>query len=77
MGRRIAVLCGRDARLKVWTYDREFRTTWRKPDGRAIPMAVRVGSGDADCRDGHAFAIATADNLHRGKAGGRGWNRTI
>ena len=36
----IAVLCGRDRRLKVWTYDREFRTTWRRPDGTAIPMAV-------------------------------------
>lgn len=36
----IAVLCGRDARLKVWTYDREFRTTWRTPDGKAIPSAV-------------------------------------
>jgi len=37
----LAVLCGRDARHKVWTYDREFRTTWRRPDGRAIPMALR------------------------------------
>jgi predicted nucleic acid-binding protein len=36
----IAVLCGRNARLKVWTFDREFRTTWRKPDGKAIPLAV-------------------------------------
>lgn len=37
----IAVLCGREERLRVWTYDREFRTTWRKLDGRAIPMAVK------------------------------------
>ena len=37
----IAVLCGRDKALKVWTYDSEFRTTWRRPDGTAIPMAVR------------------------------------
>jgi predicted nucleic acid-binding protein len=36
----LAVLCGRDRGLKVWTYDREFRTTWRRPDGTAIPMAV-------------------------------------
>ena len=36
----LAVLCGRDERLKVWTYDREFRTIWRRPDGTAIPMAV-------------------------------------
>jgi len=25
----------------VWTYDREFLTTWRKPDGSAIRLAVR------------------------------------
>ena len=37
----IACLCGRDPRLKVWTYDREFRSTWRKPDGKAIALAVR------------------------------------
>ena len=36
----LAVLSGRDASLKVWTYDREFRTTWRRPDGTVIPMAV-------------------------------------
>ncbi|MBI3263365.1 MAG: PIN domain-containing protein [Acidobacteria bacterium] len=38
----IAVLCGQEKGLKVWTYDREFRTTWRRPDGTAIPMAVRA-----------------------------------
>ncbi len=37
----IAVLCGHDRRLKVWTYDREFRTTWRRLDGTVIPLAVR------------------------------------
>jgi predicted nucleic acid-binding protein len=37
----LAVLCGQQPRLKLWTYDREFRTTWRRPDGRAIPLAVR------------------------------------
>jgi predicted nucleic acid-binding protein len=37
----LAVMSGRDTRLKVWTYDREFRTTWRRPDGKAIPLAVR------------------------------------
>ena len=36
----IAVLCGHQENLKVWTYDRQFRTTWRKPDGAAIPMAL-------------------------------------
>lgn len=38
----LAVLSGRDEDLKVWTYDREFRTTWRRPDGTAIPLAVRA-----------------------------------
>jgi len=37
----LAVLSGRDKELKVWTYDREFRTTWRRPNGTAIPLAVR------------------------------------
>lgn len=37
----LAVLCGRDKTLKVWTYDREFRTTWRRPNGTTIPLAVR------------------------------------
>ena len=38
----IAVLCGRDRRLKVWTYDKEFRTTWRRLDGSTIPLAART-----------------------------------
>jgi predicted nucleic acid-binding protein len=37
----LAVLSGRNREAKVWTYDREFRTTWRRPDGTAIPLAVR------------------------------------
>ncbi len=36
----LAVLSGRDKDLKVWTYDREFRTTWRRPNGTVIPLAV-------------------------------------
>jgi predicted nucleic acid-binding protein len=36
----LAVLSARDTDLTVWTYDREFRTTWRRPDGTAIPLAV-------------------------------------
>lgn len=35
------VLSSEIAGCRVWTYDREFRTTWRKPDGSAIPLAVR------------------------------------
>jgi predicted nucleic acid-binding protein len=37
----LAVLSGRDKDLHVWTYDREFRTTWRRPNGSAIPLAVK------------------------------------
>lgn len=36
----LSVLSGRDETLKVWTYDREFRTMWRRPNGTAIPLAV-------------------------------------
>jgi|SRR5688572_17971762 len=38
----LTVLCARNGRFKVWTYDREFREIWRKPDGRPVPMAVRA-----------------------------------
>jgi hypothetical protein len=37
----LAILSGRDKDLKVWTYDRESRTTCRRPNGTAIPLAVR------------------------------------
>ena len=37
----LAVLSGRDPKCKVWTYDKEFRAVWRRPNGSAIPMAVR------------------------------------
>lgn len=37
----LAVLSERNPDVKVWTYDREFRTTWRRPNGTAIPLAVR------------------------------------
>ncbi|HUE89701.1 MAG TPA: PIN domain-containing protein [Vicinamibacterales bacterium] len=36
----LAVLCGRDKHLKIWTYDREFRTTWRRPNGTGLPLAI-------------------------------------
>jgi predicted nucleic acid-binding protein len=41
----LAVLSGRDRDAKVWTYDREFRTTWRRPNGTVIPLAVGARSG--------------------------------
>lgn len=37
----LAVLSGRDEGLRVWTYDREFRNVWRRPNGTAIPLAGR------------------------------------
>jgi predicted nucleic acid-binding protein len=35
---QLAVLCARRPRARVWTYDAEFRTTWRRPDGSSIPL---------------------------------------
>lgn len=37
----LAILSARHRGAKVWTYDREFQTTWRRPNGTAIPLAVR------------------------------------
>jgi predicted nucleic acid-binding protein len=34
----LAVVAGTDPRFRLWTYDREFRTTWRCPDGTVIPL---------------------------------------
>jgi predicted nucleic acid-binding protein len=35
----LAVLCSRKPDWRVWTYDREFRTTWRRANGGRIPLA--------------------------------------
>ena len=37
----LAVLSSEERRARVWTYDREFHTTWRRPDGTTIPLAVK------------------------------------
>jgi predicted nucleic acid-binding protein len=37
----LAVVSGREKDARVWTYDREFRTTWRRPNWTKIPLAVR------------------------------------
>ena len=37
----LAVVSSRERKAKVWTYDSEFRTTWRRLDGTRIPLAVR------------------------------------
>jgi predicted nucleic acid-binding protein len=39
----LAVISGMEMGWKVWTYDREFRTTWRRPDGSRIPLALGGG----------------------------------
>jgi len=38
----LAVLCSRNRKYKVWTYDIEFRTLWRRTNGSAIPLAIRT-----------------------------------
>ena len=45
----LAVLSGRDHDLKVWTYDREFRTTWRRP----MEQRFRWSDYDAARREAH------------------------
>lgn len=37
---QLAVLCSQRRNVKVWTYDTEFQTHWRQPDGAPIPLAV-------------------------------------
>jgi predicted nucleic acid-binding protein len=36
---QLAILCSRRPECRVWTYDKEFKTTWRKTNGLAIPLA--------------------------------------
>lgn len=36
----LAVVSEKERGSRVWTYDGEFRTTWRRPDGTRIPLAV-------------------------------------
>lgn len=37
----LAMLRERNRTVSIWTYDREFRTTWRRLNGTVIPLAVR------------------------------------
>jgi predicted nucleic acid-binding protein len=37
----LVALTGQDARFEVWTYDREFTTTWRRLDGSRVPLATK------------------------------------
>jgi predicted nucleic acid-binding protein len=36
----LAVASSHERSARVWTYDGEFRTLWRRPDGTRIPLAV-------------------------------------
>jgi predicted nucleic acid-binding protein len=38
---QLAVLSGLDRTTRIWTYDREFTTIWRRPDGTRIPLAMK------------------------------------
>lgn len=41
---QLVVACSRQLEYRVWTYDREFRTIWRRSDGSRIPLATgKVG----------------------------------
>lgn len=35
----LTVISARERGWRVWTYDREFRTIWRRPDGTRVPLA--------------------------------------
>lgn len=37
----LCILSQHTRQSRVWTYDSEFRTIWRRPDGSAVPMAVK------------------------------------
>lgn len=37
----LMLLCDTDPAIRIWSYDREFRTTWRRADGSRIPLAVQ------------------------------------
>lgn len=36
----LAVVSGKERNCRVWTYDSEFRTTWRRPDGTRVPLVA-------------------------------------
>jgi predicted nucleic acid-binding protein len=37
----LVALTGHDPGLLVWTYDREFTTTWRRLDGSRVPLVTK------------------------------------
>src|SRR2546430_11649882 len=42
----LAVVSEKERGSRVWTYDREFRTTWRRPGGTRVPLAGSWGRRD-------------------------------
>ena len=56
-GACLAILSARNKDLKVWTCDREFRTTWRRPDSTATTRAKHaphlIPSRSYFCKRGH------------------------
>ena len=40
----LAVLSAAVPTARVWTFDREFHTIWKRPDGTAIPLVARSAS---------------------------------
>lgn len=38
------VVLARPKLFRVWTYDKEFQTVWRRLDGSRVPLAARVGA---------------------------------
>ena len=37
----LVVAAAQERASKVWTFDSEFRTIWRRPDGSHVPLAMR------------------------------------
>jgi predicted nucleic acid-binding protein len=40
----LATLCSKKPEYRVWTYDEEFRTIWRRKDGSRIPLTQRASA---------------------------------
>ncbi len=37
----LVIASSHDKKARVWTYDSEFKTTWRRPNGTRVPLAAR------------------------------------
>jgi predicted nucleic acid-binding protein len=42
---QLAVLCSKKPEYRIWTYDAEFRTIWRRANGTRLPLAARAPAG--------------------------------